>query len=160
MLKLQYVRWRWPSWMEVRVTGHNFESWPLKDQPCHACFKLADWFQKRRLLNNFPIGSYVKTMSADSGHFEPRSGSLNIILEVDHLRTIDDMFAILAYWFQRRRFKKKIPIGSYVKTMSTDGGHLGWRSESLDIILKVDHLRTIHAMFALNWLTGFRGKLF
>jgi hypothetical protein len=40
---------------------------------------------------------YVKTMSADGGHFEPRSGSLNTILEVDHLRTIDDMFAILAY---------------------------------------------------------------
>jgi hypothetical protein len=31
---------------------------------------LADWFQKRRLLNNFPIGSYVKTMSADGGHFK------------------------------------------------------------------------------------------
>jgi hypothetical protein len=36
-------------------------------------------------------------MSADGGHFEPRSGSLNTILEVDHLRTIDDMFAILAW---------------------------------------------------------------
>jgi hypothetical protein len=68
-----------------------------KDHPCHVCFKLADWFQKRKLLNNFPIGSYVKTMSADGGHFEPRSGSLNTILEVDYLRTIDDMFAILAY---------------------------------------------------------------
>jgi hypothetical protein len=42
--------------------------------------------------------------------------------------------------------------------MSTEGGHLGWRFGSLDIILKVDHLRTIHAMFALNWLTGFREK--
>jgi hypothetical protein len=41
--------------------------------------KLADWFQKRRLLNNFPIGSHVKTISADGGHFEPRSGSLNTI---------------------------------------------------------------------------------
>ena len=40
---------------------------------------------------------YVKTMSADGSHFEPRLGSLNTILEVDHLRTIDDMFAILAY---------------------------------------------------------------
>ena len=79
--------------MEVVVTGHNFES-----------ILLEKWFQKRRLLNNFPIGSYVKTMSADGGHFEPKSGSLNTILEVDHLRTIDDMFAILAYWFQRRRF--------------------------------------------------------
>ena len=92
--------------MEVVVTGHNFESILPKDPPCHVCFKLADWFQKRRLLNNFPIGSYVKTMSADGGHFEPRSGSLDTILEVDHdhLRTIDDMLAILAYWFQRRRF--------------------------------------------------------
>jgi hypothetical protein len=44
--------------------------------------------------------------------------------------------------------------------MSADGGHLGWRFGSLDIILKVDHLRTIHAMFALNWLTGFRGNFF
>jgi hypothetical protein len=50
---------------EVVVTGHNFESILPKDHPCHVCFKLADWFQKRRLLNNFPIGSYVKTMSAD-----------------------------------------------------------------------------------------------
>jgi hypothetical protein len=36
-------------------------------------------------------------LSADGSHFEPRSGSLNTILEVDHLTTIDDMFAILAY---------------------------------------------------------------
>jgi hypothetical protein len=26
--------------------------------------------------------------------------------------------------------------------------------------LKVNHIRTIHAMFALNWLTGFRGEDF
>jgi hypothetical protein len=44
--------------------------------------------------------------------------------------------------------------------MSTDGGHLGWRTGSHDIILKVDHLRTIHAMFALNRLTGLRGEDF
>jgi hypothetical protein len=80
--------------MEVVVTGHNFESILPKDHPCHDCFKLADRFQRRRLLNNFPIGSYAKTMSADSGHLEPRSGSLNTILEVDHLRIIDDMFVI------------------------------------------------------------------
>jgi hypothetical protein len=43
-------------------------------------------------------------MPTDGGHLGPRSGSLNTILAVDHLRTIDDMFAILAYWFQRRRF--------------------------------------------------------
>jgi hypothetical protein len=31
------------------VTGHNFESILPKDYPCHVCFKLADWFQKRRI---------------------------------------------------------------------------------------------------------------
>jgi hypothetical protein len=43
---------------------------------------------------------------------------------------------------------------------SMGGGHLGWRSGSLDTILKIDHVRTIHAMFALNWLTGFREEDF
>ena len=61
----------------------------------------------------------------------------------------------LLYWltgFRGEDFKTFFPIGSYVKTMSTEGGHLGWRSGSPDTILKIDHLRTIHAMFALNWL--------
>jgi hypothetical protein len=44
--------------------------------------------------------------------------------------------------------------------MSAEGGHLGWRSGSSDTILKIEHLRTINAMFALNWLTGFRGEDF
>ena len=103
---------------------------------------------------------YVKTMSAHGSHLGWRSWSPDTILKVYYPRTIDDMFAILAYWFQRRRFLNIFPIGSYVKTMSTDGGHLGCSFGSLDIILKVDHLRTIHAMFALNWLTDFRGNFF
>ena len=44
--------------------------------------------------------------------------------------------------------------------MSAEGGHLGWRSGSPDTILKIDHFRTTHAMFALNWFTGFRGEDF
>ena len=64
----------------------------------------------------------------------------------------------LAYWFQMNFFLNIIPIGSYVKTMSVEGGHLERRSGSPDTILKIDHLRTIHAKFALNWLTGFRGE--
>ena len=60
-------------------------------------------FQRRRLLNNFPIGSYVKTMSVDGGYFGSRSRSPSTILEVDHLRTIDDMFAILAFWFRGKQ---------------------------------------------------------
>jgi hypothetical protein len=61
------------------------------------------------------------------------------------------MFAL--YWltdFREKKILSIFPIGSYVKNMFADGGHLGWRSGSQDIILKVDHLKTIHAMFALN----------
>ena len=80
--------------MEVVVTGHNFESILPKDHSCHVCFKLADRFQKKRLLNIFPIGSYVKTMSTDGGHLGWRFGSQDIILKVDHIRTIHAMFAL------------------------------------------------------------------
>jgi hypothetical protein len=47
-----------------------------------------------------------------------------------------------------------------VKTISAHGSHLGWRSWSPDTILKVYYPRTIHAMLALNWLTGFRREDF
>ena len=90
-------------------------------------------------------------MSADGGHLGWRSGSPDTILKVDHLRTIHAMFAL--NWptgFRGKKIVNIFPIGSYVKTMSTDGGHLGWRLGSQDIILKADHLRTILAMFALN----------
>jgi hypothetical protein len=63
------------------------------NHPCHVCFKLAYWFQRRRFLNIFPTGSYVKTMSTDGGHLGWSFGSLDIILKVDHLRTIPAMFA-------------------------------------------------------------------
>jgi hypothetical protein len=77
--------------MEVWVTGYNFESLPFKDHSCHDCFKLAYWFQRNICLNIFPIEFYVKTMPADGGHLGWRSESQDIILKVDHLRT---MFAL------------------------------------------------------------------
>jgi hypothetical protein len=67
----------------------------------------------------------------------------------------------LLYWltgFRGEDFRIFSPIVSYAKAMSAEGGHLGWRSGSPDIILKIYHLRTIHAMFALNWLTDFKGE--
>jgi hypothetical protein len=120
--------------MEIVVTGHNFENILPKDHPCHVCFKLVDWFQRRRLLNNFPIGSYVKTMSADGSHFGPRSGSLNTILEADHLK--EPSMTCLLYWltgFRGEDFKTFFPIGSYAKTTVCllkeailDGGQGHW----------------------------------
>ena len=77
-----------------------------------------------------PQGStmYAKAVSALGSHLEWRSRSPDTILKIDHLRTIHAMFA-LNWWFQRRRFLNIFPIGFYVKTMSADGGHLGWRSD-------------------------------
>ena len=43
-----------------------------------------DWltdFREKKILNIFPIGSYVKNMFADGGHVGWRSGSQDIILE-------------------------------------------------------------------------------
>ena len=146
--------------MEVAVTGHNFENVLPKDHPCHVCFKLVDWFQRRRLLNNFPIGPRLKLcplmvaiLDRDRGHWT----------HFWQLTTKGQSMTCLLYWltgFRGKDFKTFFPIRSYVKIMSAEGGHLGWRSGSLDTILKIHHVRTIHAMFALNWLTGFREEVF
>jgi hypothetical protein len=121
--------------MEVWVTGYNFESWPFKDHSCHVCFKLAYWFQWKTFLNIFPIGSYVKTMSAGGRHLGWRSGSQDIILKVYHLRTIHAM----TYWFQRRRLLNIFSIGSNVKTKSSHGGHLEFPISKRFTSLVQDH---------------------
>jgi hypothetical protein len=41
---------------------------------------------------------------SNGGHLGYKTALTDTILKGDHLRTIDDMFAILADWFQRRRF--------------------------------------------------------
>ena len=66
----------------------------------------------------------------------------------------------LVYWFQRRNFLNIFPIGSYVKTMSADGGHLEFPIGTKNITFVEVHPMNIHAMFALNWFTGFRGEIF
>ena len=62
--------------------------------------------------------------------------------------------------FQSKRFFIVFPIGSYVKTMSADGGHLGWTSGPTDTILKGDHPRTIPSEFSPHWSSCFRQEDF
>jgi hypothetical protein len=143
MLKLQYVRWRWPSWMEVRVTGHIFENWPHKDHPCHVCFKLAYWFQRRRFLNVFPIGYYVRWRRPSwfkvrvTGHnFEswpPKDHSCHVCFK-------------LTYWFQRRRLLNIFFIGSHVKIKLSHGGHLEFPISKWFTSLVQDHPMIIPAV--------------
>ena len=44
--------------------------------------------------------------------------------------------------------------------MSADGGHLEYPISKKNITFAVVHTWTIHAMFAFNWFTGFRGENF
>ena len=100
-------------------------------------------------------------MSADGGHLGWTSGPTNTILNGDHPRTIPSKFG--PNWpssFRREDFFIVFPIGSYVKTMSADGGHLGWTSGPTDTILKGDHLRIIPPKFGPNWPSSFRREDF
>ena len=53
----------WPSWLEVGITGHNFERGPSKDHCTKVVLQLAQWFLRRRFSCEFPIGSYLKLSS-------------------------------------------------------------------------------------------------
>ena len=58
-----FLAWR-PSWLEIRITGHNFGRAPSKDHSIKVWLQLAQWFLRRRFLCEFSIGSYVKLSSA------------------------------------------------------------------------------------------------
>ena len=51
------------AWLEIGITGHNFERGPSKDHSTKVLLQLAQWFLRRRFLCEFPIGSYVKLSS-------------------------------------------------------------------------------------------------
>ena len=53
-----------PSWSEGGTTRHNFGRGPSNDYFIKVWFQLSNWFQTRRFLCEFPIGSYVKLSSA------------------------------------------------------------------------------------------------
>ena len=71
----------------------------------------------------------------------------------------------------QRSKQSLIPIGPVVSEMkifkisspffiSSNSGHVGWRSGLSDTILEGDHPRTIPPKFDLNWSSGFRGEDF
>ena len=54
------------SWLAGGVHGYNSEKGPPENHSIKVLSQLAKQFQRRRFLNIFPIGPYVKTKSADS----------------------------------------------------------------------------------------------
>jgi hypothetical protein len=139
--------------MEVGVTGHNIESWPPKDHSCHVCFKLTYWFQRRRLLNIFSIGSYVKTKSSHGGHLfisdRQTIHKFSIAPPNDHYCKVTIQ---LAWWFLTRRFLKFQPMRT----------HYGpWQPCWFPIYTKntnlvEDHPMDISGKFGWNLFGGFR----
>ena len=84
---------------------------------------------------------------------------MDIILERDHLKTVSPKFGPNRPSSVRgNRFLKNCPVGSYVKTVSADGGHLGCKPGSSNVILKRTHLKTISIKFGPNYPNSFIGK--
>ena len=52
-----------PSWSKGRTAGHIFEREASNDYFIKIVFFLSKWFQTRRFLWEFPIGSYLKLSS-------------------------------------------------------------------------------------------------
>ena len=78
-------------WLAGGVRGNNSERGPPKDHSIEVWSQLPKQFQRRRFLNIFPIGYYVKTKSADSS-LGWRAGSADTILKGNHIRTIPSKF--------------------------------------------------------------------
>ena len=69
----------------------------------------------------------------------------------------------LLYWltgFRGEDFKTFFPIGSYVKTMSAEGGHLGFPTGIKNRKFVEDLPMIIPRQFGFNYPSGFREEAF
>ena len=86
------------------------------------------------------------------GHPGRRSEMQDTILEGDHPRIISaNLVQIGSVVSEEKIFFNFIPPFSYFQL----GGHLGWKSGSLDTNLEGGHPRIIPPEFGCNWPCGF-----
>ena len=142
--------------MEVGVTGHNFESWPPKDHSCHVCFKLTYWFQRRRLLNIFSIGSYVKIKSSHGGHLEFPIGKRFTSLVQDPGPPNDHSCKVTIQSGLVVSDKKIFKISDQWEHIMDPGSHVGFQISTKNTNLVEDHPMNISGKFGWNLFTGFR----
>ena len=69
-------------------------------------------------------------MTANGGHFVFPIGTKNINFEEVHPMMIHTMFALNYFTGFRGELFKHFPRGSYVKTMTANGGHLEFRNST------------------------------
>jgi hypothetical protein len=46
--RTQFLAWR-PTWLEIGITGYNFQGGPPTDHSTKVWLQLAQWFLRRRL---------------------------------------------------------------------------------------------------------------
>ena len=85
-----------PSWSEGRTTRHNFGRGPSNDYSIKVWFQLNNWFQTRRFLCEFPIGSYIKLSLAVEAIFVEGPNCRTKFLEENHPMIISSKFS--SYW--------------------------------------------------------------
>ena len=104
-----------PSWSEGGTTRHNFERGPSNDYFIKGWFQLSNWFQTRRFLCEFPIGSYVQLSSAVWAILVEGPDRQTYFWK----RTIQWLFhqnlVLIEQMVSDEDFLWEFPIGSYVK---------------------------------------------
>jgi hypothetical protein len=62
-----FLAWR-PSWLEVGITGHNFQGGPPKDHSTKVWLQLAQWFMRRRLKCEMLMDGRRTKSNGNSSH--------------------------------------------------------------------------------------------
>jgi hypothetical protein len=106
-----------PSWSESDTTRHNFGRGPSNDYFIKVWYQLSNWFQTRRFLWEFPIGSYVPQKSLGQCNQTlvewSFDGPLTKLCPVIPTSNQDGRQAK-----NRKKGLWEFPIGSYVKLSS------------------------------------------
>ena len=121
---LQFLKYNTKS---IKIKKKIDRREPSNDYFIKILFLLSKWFQTRRFLWEFPIGSYVKLCSAVAA------------ILVGGLK------------YQTQIFFKFHPPVFYFQL----GGYLGRKSGSPDTFLEGGHPRIISPKFGCNWPSGF-----
>ena len=107
-----------PSWSEGGTARHNFGRGPFNDYFIKVWFQLSNWFQTRRFLCEFPIGSYVKLSSAVGAILVEGPNCLTYFWK----RTIQWLFhqnlVLIEQMVSDKKFLWQFPIWSCVKLSS------------------------------------------
>jgi hypothetical protein len=160
--------------LKGRTAGHIFGREPSNDYYIKILFLLIKWFQTRRFLLEFPIGSYVKLSSGVAAilvgvlkyrtQFWKRTTQESFqqcLLEIGSVVSEEKMFfkfhppfflscsSLCLYSSNLGTFWLKIEQFWPFEEISifSHGGHLGYRTALKDTILKGDHPRIISAKF-------------